>query len=152
LQPLTVSEAAKQLGVSQQAIHGRIKRGTIEHKIGEDGRILVTLPEGQTRAQRTDNTPVEGVVNDYIEALKSQIGTLESHIQSLEHDREEWKEEARRKDTIIMALTNRIPELEAAQDTPPEATESPLTASGDSDRGDVPQEVQTRPWWRRIFQ
>ena len=144
---LSVSQASQVLGVTQQAVHGRIKRDTIEHEIGEDGKIYVYLTDNETRSQSIDNTVVEGVVNDYITSLKSEIETLKTHTKSLEHDREEWKEEARRKDTIIMALTNRIPELEA----PSEATEGPVTASNGESRRVVPPEPENRSWWRRIF-
>ena len=136
----TVAEAAKQLEVTQEAIRARIRRGTIKHERGEDGKTYVYLTEEGTHSQQMGNTVVNGVVNDYITSLKSEI-------ESLKEDRERWIEEARRKDTIIMALTNRIPELEA----PSEATESTVTASEEENRGDVPREGQRRPWWRRVF-
>ncbi len=148
MQRLNVAEAARALGVSQQAIHGRIKRETIQHETGDDGRIYVFLPDEEVGDQPTDNPIVNGVVNDYINALKSQIESLGHQIESLEHDREEWKEEARRKDHIIMALTQRIPELEAAE----EPRGSVVTASEDEAKGDdVPPEAQKPSWWRRIF-
>src|SRR5215204_7660948 len=114
MQRLSVAEAAKVLGISQQAVHGRIKRETIEHDRGEDGKIYVYVEDNGV-----DQGVGNHVVNDYITSLKSEI-------ESLKKDREVWQEEARRKDTIIMALTNRIPELEAPSDTTPEAPESPL--------------------------
>ncbi len=147
MQRLNVAEAARALGVSQQAIHGRIKRETIQHETGDDGRIYVFLPDEEVGDQPNDNSVVNGVVNDYINALKSQIDSLGLQIESLEHDREEWKEEARRKDHIIMALTQRIPELEAAE----EPRESVVTAGKDEAKGDVPPEAQKPSWWRRIF-
>jgi len=148
VQRLNVAEAARALGVSQQAIHGRIKRETIQHETGDDGRIYVFLPDEEVGDQPTDNPVVNSVVNNYINALKSQIESFQSQIESLEHDREEWKEEARRKDHIIMALTQRIPELEAAE----EPRESVVTASEDEAKDDVPPKAQKPSWWRRIFQ
>jgi hypothetical protein len=148
---LSVAKAAKVLGVSEQAIYARVKRDTITHEKGENGEINVFLDpderNGQTDKQPLDNT----LVNDYITALKSEIETLKTHTKSLEHDREEWKEEARRKDTIIMALTNRIPELEAPVDTTPEATEGPVTDGNRENRGVVPPMRENRSWWRKIF-
>ena len=139
MQRLSVAEAAKVLGISQQAVHGRIKRETIEHDIGEDGKICVYVEDNGV-----DSGVGNHVVNDYITSLKSEI-------ESLKRDREVWQEEARRKDTIIMALTNRIPELEATPEAPPDATESVVTDSDTESRGVVPQEGQNRSWWRRIF-
>jgi predicted nucleic acid-binding Zn-ribbon protein len=93
------------------------------------------------------------LVNDYITALKSEIDTLKSHTESLERDRDEWKEEARRKDTIIAqvnqslaALINRVPELEA----PPDAPESVVSHGNGESRGDIPPEAE-KGFWRRIF-
>jgi len=147
MQRLSVARAAKVLGVSEQAVYARVKRNTIKHEIGEDGSINVFL-DSQDQNGQTDNQPLDNaLVNDYITSLKSEIETLKSHTKGLEHDREEWKEEARRKDHIIMALTNRIPELEV----PPEATESPVKASETQGRGEVPPDAQNRSWWRRIF-
>ena len=139
MQRLSVAEAAKVLGISQQAVHGRIKRETIEHDIGEDGKIYVYVEDNGV-----DSGVGNHVVNDYITSLKSEI-------ESLKRDREVWQEEARRKDTIIMALTNRIPELEATPEAPPDATESVVTDSDTESRGVVPQEGENRSWWRRIF-
>jgi hypothetical protein len=41
MQRLTVSEAGKTLGVSAQAVLGRIKRKTIEHEVGLDKMCLL---------------------------------------------------------------------------------------------------------------
>jgi len=146
MQRLTVSEAAKTLGVSAQAVHGRIKRETIEHEVGDDGKLYVYIPDNDV-----DHSFNNTVVNDYITALKSEI-------ESLKEDREEWKEEARRKDTIIAqmnqsltAMINRIPELEAS----PDATQSRVSSADEENKGSVPSDAQNgsqgQSWWWRIF-
>jgi hypothetical protein len=151
LERQTIAEAAKRLNVTQEAIRARIKRGTIEHEKGEDGKTYVYLTEKEAHTQPDPNAVpngmLNGMVNDYIDALKSEI-------ESLKEDREEWKEEARRKDTIIAqmnqtmgALIHRIPELEA----PPDVTESVVRDSETQSRGDVPPEREKASWWRRIF-
>ena len=140
----TIAEAAKKLEVTQEAIRARIRRGTIEHDKDEAGKTYVYLTEVEAHDQTEDNTVVNGVVNDYITSLKSEI-------ESLKADKEVWQEEAKRKDTIIMALTNRIPELEAPSEPTPEATESPLKDSDTQSRGVIPPTPQNRSWWRRIF-
>jgi DNA-binding transcriptional MerR regulator len=143
LERLTIAEAAKQLDLTQEAIRQRVRRGTIEHEKGDDGKTYVYLTEADIRTN-TDNSTENPVVKDYINALKSQI-------ESVEQDRDEWREEARRKDHIIMALTQRIPELEPA----PEPRESTVSASEDTAKGDVPQdstEAEIRQsWWQRWF-
>jgi hypothetical protein len=144
LERTTIAEAAKKLEVTQEAIRARIRRGTIEHDKDETGKTHVYLTEGQVRDQNVDNSVVNGVVNDYITSLKSEI-------ESLKADREVWQEEAKRKDTIIMALTNRIPELEASPEPTPEATESSVKDSDTESRGVIPQEPEKVSWWRKIL-
>jgi hypothetical protein len=143
LNRMAVSDAARVLGVSVQAIHGRIKRGTIHHEKGEDGITYVFIAEDETTGA-IENGVVNDLYNDYITALKSEIA--------------DWKEEARRKDTIIaqmnqslQSLINRVPELEAPQDMSSEPTESSVSHRNGENRGDVPPEAQNRSWWRRIF-
>src|SRR3954471_10326321 len=91
---VTIAQAAKQLGITQEAIRARIRRGSMESHKGEDGRTYVYLTEEESVAN--------GVSNDYINALKSQIA-------SLEQDKEHLREESQRKDAIIMSLTQRFP-------------------------------------------
>jgi DNA-binding transcriptional MerR regulator len=150
----SIAEAAKALGVTQQAIHGRISRGTIRHERAEDGKQYVYLTDDELSDKQVENALPNGFITEYIASLKSEIETLKSHTASLEHDREEWKEEARRKDTIIAqmnqslaAMINRIPELEA----PADATESPTAADNGEDKGSIPPDAQNRSWWRRMF-
>ncbi|CAA9312620.1 MAG: hypothetical protein AVDCRST_MAG93-5325 [uncultured Chloroflexia bacterium] len=61
------------------------------------------------------------------------------------------RREVERKDTIIMQMAQRIPELEA----PAEQRNGSKTASPRSDRGTVPEDSQEtaepRSWWRRFF-
>jgi hypothetical protein len=154
MQRLSVAEAAKVLGISVQAVHGRVNRGTIQHE-REDGKIYVFLTDDEVGDQHTLNSDVHDVYNAYITSLRSEI-------ESLKEDREEWKEEARRKDTIIAqmnqtlgAMIHRIPELEAPTDTSPEATEHRVTDTDGQGKGAVSPEPQNGSerlsWWRRLF-
>ena len=43
---LSVADAARKLGVTRQAIQGRIKRSTIEHRQDNRGNPLVRMPDG----------------------------------------------------------------------------------------------------------
>jgi hypothetical protein len=79
-------------------------------------------------------------------------------IELLRRELEMWQEESRRKDHFLAALTERIPELEPARETPSEATpeprESPVSAEG-LPYGTSPQEAEEslhkRSWWQRWF-
>jgi hypothetical protein len=144
LDRLTVAEAASALGISQDAVRKRITRGSISHDRDDSGRVFVYLAPSET-VHKTDqdidqdaaSKPVQDV---YIRSLEDQIAFL--------------RRELERKDTILLNLTERIPQLEA----PSEARESPGTVEEEPDsvesRPDVPgaqDGAQRRSWWRRII-
>jgi len=144
---VTIPEAATLLGITQNAVRQRIRRGNIEYEKDDTGRTYVFLDSDVTRSDTTGDTSRDGLL---YRSLQDQIDTLKREL-SIRN------EELRRKDHLLAALTERIPAIEPppssdAENTPSEATESVLRDSKDTDRGDTPQEVQTRPWWRRIFE
>ncbi|MDQ3925014.1 MAG: hypothetical protein M3309_14050 [Actinomycetota bacterium] len=124
---VTVAEAAIRLGVKEQAIRKRIQRGTLIHDKDDDGRVYVYLGT----QDRATGTGTDAGMGTLVQSLQDQIAYLRQEA-------EDWKEEASRKDTIIMSLTQRIPELEAPT-KPREASEGA-------------QEPSERPsWWRKFF-
>jgi hypothetical protein len=143
----TVSEAAEILGISAEAVRGRIRRGTIPVE-REGGTVYVLVEEPKDhrttgdQSRTTDDRPGDRT-GDRTDLL---IAELQDRVRSLE----EANRENRR---IIAALTSRIPAIEA----PSEARESPETAREGSERaGPRPRtseahEGAQRPWWRRWF-
>lgn len=142
----TVPEAAQMLGVTQDAVRKRITRHTIKSERDADGRVYVYLDPSEIvhdAGQDRDR-------DELLESYRDQIAYLRSQIDAR-------TEELRRKDHIIAALTERIPELEASKegsrsseaaqearerpDQPPETSTTPEGAE------DV-RERNTRPWWR----
>jgi hypothetical protein len=88
-----------------------------------------------------------------ITSLQDQVAYLRGELARRD---ETHLEESRRKDSIIAALTQRIPELEAPAS--PEERESPQTVEEASegaephpDTGGAQEGAQRRPWWRRMF-
>lgn len=151
---LSVYEAAKKLGITESAVRQRAYRGTLRSEKGPEGRLFVYVAEQDTQ----HNDQVNGAVEDYINALKSQVGSLEADKEKLDRDKEHLREESVRKDHIIMSLTQRIPELEPAREESPEPRESAVMDSADSSNGAaaVAQESVNgqikQSWWRRLFQ
>src|SRR5215217_9022374 len=165
VEQLSVTEAAERLGVTRDAIHKRIRMGSIEHEQGADGRFYVYVDTSTTAA----DTSTDVSIDDRTDLL---IAEMHDRIRSLE----EANRENRR---IIAALTSRIPPIEApaspespqapgtateqpgrvepqaAVESPQEATE---TATDEQQgRGPIPDTAEgretgsERPWWRRVF-
>ena len=116
--------------------------------VKENGTVYVLLDVAQTRpdAAQTDEgagtqTHLSGDQTEFISSLQEQIDWL--------------RREVERKDTLLMSLMQRIPELEA----PPEKQESPSTASEEPysthappmPETPVPDAQHKRPWWRQFF-
>jgi excisionase family DNA binding protein len=101
MERVTIAEAAKQLGVTQEAIRQRIRRGTIEsHK--DEGKTYVYIDEApKVEPPVSPNT-------ELLDVLRSQIASLES-------DKEALREEALRKDQIIANLIHKVPEPQEQQ-------------------------------------
>jgi len=132
---VTVPEAAELLGITAEAVRMRIKRGTLRSQ-RQGGRVFVLLGQGQPTEQPTDRP-------DEPNALISQ---MQGRIDSLERQLKEAAERDRENRRIIVALTSRIPAIEAPQDAQ-DVTEGTEPRSG----APGPQEGVQRPWWRRVF-
>ena len=166
---VTVQEAARRLGVKDDAIRKRIQRGTLEHDKGEDGRVYVYLEpssvvskDGLGRKAAWDAS-----YDAFLVGLQDQVSYLRSVLQ-------EERDARRRADTIIAQLTRanaalaqRVPGLQAPR-THEEAvqgtTEDAPGVDGQDDTGDPRGPVRprdtaefpvrgslARPWWRRAI-
>ena len=137
---LTVHDAAQALGISEDAVRMRVKRGTLRAE-REGRRLYVLLTPDLT----TD--PTQTRTDELIAELRDRVRSLDAQ---LDQERQAHAE-ARR---IIAGLVERIPAIEAPEG---ETRESPETVEAEPERGeprpDAPgaQEGAQRPWWRRVF-
>jgi len=145
---VTVYEASKRLGITEGAVRQRIHRGTLESERDDHGRVYVYLTPDDTQNNTEQYGLSDGVYNGVNDAL---LDELRDRIRFLEEQLDDRKEEARRKDSIIMSLTQRVPELDAAI----EPRESPVAAPEPASKGEVPEETTEgkikQPWWQRWF-
>ncbi len=86
---LSIREAAEHLGISENAVVKRLRRGTLEGTKDEAGRWTVTLPDGRTDGRE-----------DLIAELRARLEDKDRQIRFLEDQLE-------RKDSIIMAQAQR---------------------------------------------
>ncbi len=137
-------EAADRLGITEAAVRGRIKRGTLR-SYREEGAVFVVLEGGESSSKRDASSDEPSDQYQLIAVLREQ----------LQAEREANRENRR----IIAGLVQRIPELEASQETPQAPQTAPETSEGASRSGTVgaqtgaqePQGRARRPWWVRIF-
>jgi hypothetical protein len=126
---LTVSEAAGVLGISVEAVRGRVKRGTLKSERTKDGTVYVFVPGDRTRPdydQSNDQALMVARLEDEVEFLRDQV---------------------RRQQEIIAQQAVTMRQLSAPREEPEstivdqEGEEPPTEAGG-------PQNQSSRPWWR----
>jgi TolA-binding protein len=170
-----VPEAAELLGVTVDAVRGRIRRGTLDSE-RESGTVYVWVDRSELD-RRDQSQTVERPSSDQselVEALREQIAYLQGVIATRDQELAQRAEEIRRRDLALereqqlaAMFADRLRELEAPRGTPsgtresPESagpirtpTEAPGSAHGTTERpeGQEPQGgEESRSIWRRIF-
>ncbi len=156
---VTVDEAAKLLGTSANALRKRIERGTIKSEKVDGVRYVIVsdkdMPQHAGDASGGMPHGSAGPSHDSAAGMSAFVDSLEDQVDYLRRQLEVWQEEARRKDHIIAALTERIPELEPAREASAEQRESPQTSSEERGSGTTahPENgaAEKPSWWRRFF-
>ena len=149
---LSVAEAAKALGVTRDAIHKRINRGTIEHEKGEDGRFYVFVDTSTEGLELSTDISVD---KSKVEALERLIDSQHDRRASLERELDRRGDETTRLHQIVAGLTQanaqlsaRVPELEAPQETTDAAgtvEEAPDSAEPPAPRREVLRKAHGGP-------
>ena len=153
---LSVAQAAAVLNVSQAAVYKRIQRGTIEHDKDSEGRVFVYVDASDIPSDMSMDGPDSSTDMSMDGSNSAElIAELRVHNEHLRQEVEAWREEARRKDTILMTMAQRIPELEPAREEASEPREAPVSSSEETDKGRAPPEQQEpsqrRSWLRAFF-
>jgi uncharacterized membrane protein YccC len=164
-QRVTVADAALLLGISEDAVRSRLRRGTLRRETGKDGTVFVVLgtdrpapnqrptddrqtaqqADRPTTDQATDDTG-EDVSNHYRDELLEVLRDEVSHLRDQLDRERDASAELRR---IVAGLVQRVPELEAAPD-PPRSPETVSEGSGKGEEGRPGQEKRSS-WWQRLF-
>ena len=176
---MSVQEAATALGVTVEAVRGRMHRGKYGREKTDDGRVHVILTPDQLMNGRERSAPPEANVSadsreptsnrsneqsphvherpgengQLVEELRDHLSFLRAELEARNEEirrrEEEHREEARRKDTIIAQLAQRIPELPAPLSL--EAQGDSETAPEDTVRGNNVHPVSKEPVSRRSW-
>jgi hypothetical protein len=137
-QRLTVAQAADQLGISEDAVRSRVKRGTIKAE-REFGTVYVLLDgqptEDQPTTDQTTSRPTDPR-DELIAVLREQLAS----------EREANRENRR---LLLAALERPVRELESG-DRSSDIEEAPEDVGG-SEAGAEQTDSHPVSWWRRLF-
>ncbi len=152
--PLTLDEAALELGITVNAVRQRIKRGTltgIKTEAGWSVDMVATNQESGTDRPTTRPTNHTSSASDHqptidLAPLVSHIATLEDQVQRLTEASTMWQIRARQAEDKLLQLTAGTTD----SDTEPEPN------SVDAEGPQVPQESDPAPtgvlaWWKRLW-
>ncbi len=167
---LTVPEAAEVLGITVDAVRGRIRRGKLEAE-HDQGAVYVWIEvpeEADSRRPSPASQRPSSDQSELVEALREQVAYLRGVIATRDQELALRAEEIRRRDAALereqqltAIFADRLRELEAPE-RPSEARETPVSP-GPSDTPTAPTggqeaateraegDVQRRSWWRRVF-
>ncbi len=173
---VTVQEAAQRLGISQDAVRQRIRRGSLKHEKAADGRVYVYMVPTDTRKD-THRPHVHQDLRDTVHDASTDVlvEELRDRVRFLEGQLDEERTANRENRRLLAAALERIPEIPSPEESselrePPEkAPEEPsgsMAAPGTREwfqghegesYGTPPQEAEdslhrgARSWWRRFF-
>ena len=156
---MTVEVAARSLGIKEESVRKRVRRGTIRSEKDADGRLYVyvdgdeTLRDGYRDgseapyAHRSAGEPA-GAAREIIEAKNETIRILHHQLQ-------EERDARRRTETIIAqlmqvnaALASRGPELGVL---PTETKPSGIEGIALTTPEGVQKSSEPSSWWRRLL-
>jgi hypothetical protein len=136
---VTVDEAARHLGLTVDAVRKRVQREQIAFVKDEAGRVRIILDESETlQDESPDSTGQDaGDESELVEELRRTNELLREVITTRD-------EEIRRRDTIIMNMTEAMKALNPpAQKAPSEAQESDVSPGPTGELGEVREELDT---------
>jgi excisionase family DNA binding protein len=145
---VTIQEAARRLGVKEDAIRKRIQRGSLRHEKTDEGRVFVWVDTTEDTTKDTTEDAYQDTARDAL--LKAKNETIAALREQLEQAHERDRENRR----IIAALTQRIPAIEPPtepRESPSEATEQSGRVEAQPPVEDTQEPVEPRSWWRRVF-
>jgi hypothetical protein len=154
---MTVEVAARILGIKEESVRKRVRRGKMRFEKGTDGRLYVYLYSTEAvRDEDVDAPPgLYGDPSRYEpnDAAREITEAKDETIRILQHQLKEEREARRRADTIIaqltqlnVALSAHVPNL---VDPPTELPDTDGEAVATVEGGATISERRGSSWWRR---
>jgi hypothetical protein len=142
-QTVGIADAAKQLGITVEAVRQRIRRKRLAAYKDPSGVWQIVLPADQSAPSDVQDSggSTVGAVHGpnghdrLIDHLQGEVAFLRDEMA---RQREQWAEESRRKDVIIHELSSQLKAL------PEKIVEQQQAAAAEPE----PERPPTRPWWK----
>ncbi len=131
------------MGVSESAIRKRVQRGTLQHHKEQDGRVYVYLDIGETVEDKVRDASRDELVDE----LRDRVRRLEQDLDTRDRELSEMRR-------LLAGALERIPEIEAPRDSPPEPRDARETRTEGEPGTGTPADDTGEPrrsWWRRFF-
>jgi hypothetical protein len=149
-----VAEASEALGISVEAVRGRIKRGTVEHERTPEGvYVFIDTDQPPTGHDQPSDQSRPDAAGALVEELRDRIAFLEGQLRRRD-------EEIGRRDAVLLNMTEAMKALNPPREAQSreEASESPESPGPSDAPPEAGREVQEaterqeeRSWWRRMF-
>jgi hypothetical protein len=144
---VTVAQAAELLGLSEDAVRSRLKRGTLSKEKDADGTVFVVVNGDRPATDQVTDQSALALMQAHLDSLGEQLTYIRDQ---LDQEREANRENRR----IIAGLVQRVPELGPAygpQDAPQTSAEDAGGAEPRPATDDAQEGSERRSWWRRWF-
>jgi hypothetical protein len=157
LAKMTVEVAARSLGIKEESVRKRVRRGTIRSEKDADGRLYVYVDSAETVRDGYRDEPQNPYayrsVDEPAEATREIIEAKNETIRILHHQLQEERDARRRTETVIAqlmqvnaAIVARVPELKVL---PTESSGIEVRAVTTAE--EVRRSSEPSSWWRRLL-
>ena len=154
---MTVEVAARSLGIKEESVRKRVRRGTIRSEKDAAGRLYVYVDSAETVRDGYRDEPQNPYAyrseDEPAEATREIIEAKDETIRILHHQLQEERDARRRTETIIAqlmqvnaALAARGPELRSLP-TEPSGIEGIAVTTAEG----VQKSSEPSSWWRRLL-
>ena len=152
---VTVAQAAVLLGLSEDAVRSRLKRGTLGKEKDADGTVFVVMGANGRPGRPTTNAdrPTTGQTTDQnaLALMQAHLDSLGEQLTYIRDQLDQEREANRENRRIIAGLVQRVPELEASRN-------GHETAPAEADKGEhrpategAQEAAGRRSWLYRFF-
>ena len=137
---MSIADAAEHFGVSREAIHNRIRRGSLESVV-EDGLKLVIVEAGKPKraTSRTTASKTQPADTRYFKLLEEQNAKLQEKIEKLEDETRSLRDQ---KEQMLIEERLKIEQIYRDKD---EQLKNILTSISSQFMLTMPQEKDSKP-------